>query len=234
MAHPPILLIHGAGGSHLDWPGVLRRIPGRRVLTIDLPGHGKSVGPGRDTVADYAADVVRLLDGLSVPRVIAEGQSMGGAITLQLGLSYPDQVAGLILVGTGARLRVHPDILDKILADPEATMARIIAWEYAPETSQDWRDRGLQRLRMVDPAVIHGDYDACNHFNVMDQLGAIITPALVIVGAADQMTPVKYGEYLAQHLPHARLSVIGHAGHMVSLEQSAAVLAAIQEWFSNL
>jgi pimeloyl-ACP methyl ester carboxylesterase len=145
-AAPPILLIHGSGGSHLDWPGSLRRIVGRRVLTLDLPGHGRSTPPGRETAADYAADVIGLLDALAIDTAIVAGHSLGGAIALQLALSHPERIAGLNLVGTGARLRVHSAILDHILPEPVPTAALIVQWEYAPGTSQAILDRSQRQL----------------------------------------------------------------------------------------
>jgi pimeloyl-ACP methyl ester carboxylesterase len=233
-APPPILLIHGAGGSRLDWPGVLRRIPGSRVLTVDLPGHGKSTGPGREQIADYAADLAGWLERLAIRRVVVVGHSMGGAIGLQLALAYPDRVAGLILLGAGARLRVHPDILNRIVSDPASTTALIISQEYAAGTPQASLDRGQRLLLTVDPNVMHGDLVACDRFDVMAQLGQITVPALVIAGAEDRLAPVKYSEYLAKNIPRAQLLVIERAGHMVMLEQPEAVSNAVQEWLKQL
>ncbi|MCA9959366.1 MAG: alpha/beta fold hydrolase, partial [Anaerolineales bacterium] len=51
---PALLLVHGAGGTHLDWPAELRRLPNTAVYTLDLPGHGRSALPGYDTVTAYA------------------------------------------------------------------------------------------------------------------------------------------------------------------------------------
>jgi pimeloyl-ACP methyl ester carboxylesterase len=232
-APPPILLIHGAGGSRLDWPGVLRRLPGRKVLTVDLPGHGKSTGPGRERMVDYAADLAGLLEGLAICRVIVVGHSMGGAVGLQLALAYPDRIAGLILLGAGARLRVHPDILNCIMSDPVSTTALIVSQEYAEGTPRASLDRGQRLMQAVDPNVIFGDLKACDRFDVMAQLGQIAAPALVIVGAEDRLTPVKYSEYLARNIPRAQLVVIEHAGHMVMLEQPEAVSIAVQEWLSK-
>jgi pimeloyl-ACP methyl ester carboxylesterase len=230
----PLVLVHGSGGSHLDWPGSLRRITGRRALTIDLPGHGRSTLPGREAVVDYAADVIRLLDALSNPVAVVAGHSLGGAIALQLAVSHPDRIAGLILVGTGARLRVHPAILDHILPEPVETGTLIVDWEYAPGASQSMRDKSRTQLLKTDPRVIWGDYSACNHFDIMADLDRITAPALIIVGSEDRMTPVKYSEYLAKTLSDAKLVVIEKAGHMVALEQSEAVASAVQAWIATL
>src|SRR5512139_1972635 len=107
----PVLLIHGAGESHLVWPFGLRRLPGTIVYAIDLPGHGKSAGPGRITIADYAEWLVSWLDTRRVPAAVLIGHSMGGAIAQWLALTCPDRTAALVLVATGAKLRVAPQLL---------------------------------------------------------------------------------------------------------------------------
>ena len=109
---PPLLLIHGAGGSRLHWPPGIRRLTGWRVLAIDLPGHGDSPGPGERSIEAYTGCVLEWLDEYGVERVIPAGHSMGGAIALTLALQAPDRLAGMVLVGSGARLRVAPSILE--------------------------------------------------------------------------------------------------------------------------
>ncbi len=95
VRRPVTVFIHGAGGTHLDWPAELRRLPEANAIVIDLPGHGRSGGAGRSSVSAYAADVMSLLDALKIPRAILGGHSMGGAICLTAALSYPERVQGL-------------------------------------------------------------------------------------------------------------------------------------------
>ena len=92
------------------------------------------------------------------------------------------------------------------------------------------REQAALSLEAVDPAVLHADFQACDGFDVMDRLGAIGQPALVIVGEDDQMTPVKYARHLADHLVKARLEIIPGAGHMVMLEQPARLEAILSPW----
>jgi pimeloyl-ACP methyl ester carboxylesterase len=232
-AIPPLLLIHGSGGSRLDWPPGLRELSGSHVTALDLPGHGDSSPPARDTVVDYATAVAGLLGALGIDKTILAGHSLGGAIALQVALSYPEKVHGLVLVGTGARLRVHPEIMDRILTDPADTAGLIASWAYAEAAPQTVRDATLSQLLRQDPSVVWGDYRACHHFDVMANLGAISVPSLVIVGRQDRMTPVKYSEYLARNIPDAELVVIENAGHMVTLEQPEPVRGAIAQWIRS-
>lgn len=226
----PVLLIHGAGGSHLDWPAGLRRLPQANAIALDLPGHGKSDPPGRSSIDAYAQDVIALLDALELDRVILAGHSMGGAIAQTLALSTPQRVAGLILVGTGARLRVHPDILDRVRTEPEAVAALLKDWMWGPGTPDEMRQIGYQQMLQTPPDVTYGDYLACNGFNLMDRLGDIQAPALVIGGSEDRMTAPKYAEYLRDNIPRAALIMVEGGGHMMALEQPAVVLAAIERW----
>ena len=91
----------------------------------------------------------------------------------------------------------------------------------------------FRSLAATNASVLHGDFLACDGFDVMDRLGAIDRPALVIVGEDDHMTPVKYARFLADHLPRAQLNVIPAAGHMVMLEQPAAVEDALRVWLDS-
>ena len=77
-----MVLIHGAGGDHLFWPPEMRRLPDYRVITLDLPGHGKTEGPGCQSIQDYARDVAEFMDVASLSRAVFVGHAMGGAIAL--------------------------------------------------------------------------------------------------------------------------------------------------------
>jgi pimeloyl-ACP methyl ester carboxylesterase len=136
----PVLLIHGAGGTHLHWPPEVRRLPGQPVFALDLPGHGKSTGLGQQSIPAYAGAILSWLDAMQINQAIFVGHSMGGAISQYLGLKNPDRTAGLGLVGTGARLRVLPSILDNSansLTFPSA-VAEITSCSYAPRQTPAW------------------------------------------------------------------------------------------------
>lgn len=231
---PPVVLVHGAGGTHLDWPAALRRLPGCRVITLDLPGHGRSDLPGRQSVDAYAADVIALLDALALPEVVIVGHSMGSAVGLTLGLAQSDRVAGLVLIGSGAKLRVHPDFLSRIRSEPEWVYARLGEWLWGAGIPDAMRRMARERMAEVSPFVTYGDYLACNTFDVLDQLGAIQPPTLVIAGTEDQMTPLKYSHTLVEAMPHAQLVVVQDAGHMLPLEQPAVVMDAIVDWLAQI
>lgn len=227
---PALILIHGAGGSHLHWPAALRRMPGATVYAIDLPGHGRSEGSGRERIEDYVAGIVRFMDAVEVSRGVLVGHSMGGAIAQMTALTAPERVAGLVLVGTGARLRVAPALLDGILQDARGALALITEWAWGPEADPAMVARGRQMMARVDPRVVWGDFAACDRFDIRERVGEIPAPTLVITGSEDRMTPARFGQWLAERIPGARFVLIEGAGHMVMLEKPDQVASAVREW----
>jgi pimeloyl-ACP methyl ester carboxylesterase len=92
----------------------------------------------------------------------------------------------------------------------------------------------LQRLRELDPRVLHRDYSACNAWDRTADLGAIKAPTLVICGDADRMTPLQYSLDLQRSIKTAQLVIVSGAGHMVMLEQPAFVANAIRQFLIGL
>ncbi len=108
---PSVVFIHGSGLAKGLWEYQTDALAAHvNTLALDLPGHGASDAPAFECVEDYAARVMHLIDVLRVPQPIPCGLSLGGAIALQMLLDYPEALAGGILIGTGARLRVHHTI----------------------------------------------------------------------------------------------------------------------------
>ena len=231
----PLVLVHGAGGCGALWAAQLDGLGDRaRVLAPDLPGHGDTPGPGRRTVAAYAQWLVALLDALGLGRVVLGGHSMGGAIAQAVALTHPGRLAGLVLVGTGARLRVAPRILELFRAGSLEGPRLVGGFAYAAATPPERvaaADRALGATAML---VTLGDFLACDAFDVLGEVSRICTPALVVVGREDRLTPPKYAAALVREIPGARLVEILDAGHFLQLEQPAAVNDAIRSFLGGL
>ena len=229
----PVVLIHGAGGNRLLWGSQLRGLSSaQRVVALDLPGHGRSDEPGMVTIGSYAQVVAEVLGHLGSAAVLV-GHSMGGGVALQLALEWPGLVAGLVLLGTGGRLRVAPSLLAGLQADFPSAVGAITELAFAPITASTIRKRGEAVLLGAGSATLLADFQACDSFDVLARLGEIHFPCLVICGAEDRLTPVKYSESLARGIPGARLQVIPSAGHMAMLEQPAAVSQFILTFVSG-
>ena len=227
---PVSLLIHGAAGSHLDWPPQLRVIEGMGNCALDLPGHGRSAMPGRASVNAYADDVLALAEMLRLSEILLVGHSMGGAIAMEIALRQPSTVVGLVLLATGARLRVKDTILDLVTNDYEQVVDLVTTLAWSQDAPAEIVGRGRQMMLECDPAAVELDYLACNDFDVMSDLGKLSISTLVLTGSEDQLTPPKYGRYLAEHIPGAEYVAIDDAGHMLAQERPKDVSAAIVDF----
>jgi pimeloyl-ACP methyl ester carboxylesterase len=230
----PLVLVHGAGGNLMHWPGELRRLPGHTVYALDLPGHGKSGGAGRAEIGAYAEVVRGCAEALELVPFVLAGHSMGGAIAIEFALRYPARLAGLILVGTGAKLRVAPEILTGVLDDYAGTAELLAQRAHGERADPNLLRLYTRRLREVNPQVIHDDFIACDAFDRRADVSRIVLPALILCGDADRMAPVKFSQHLHEQIAGSQLIVVPGAGHMVMLEQPAAVAASVAAFLSDL
>jgi pimeloyl-ACP methyl ester carboxylesterase len=227
-----LVFIHGSGDSARIWAHVIGQLPEIPCVALDLPGHGALLEqPGMDTpsVRDYAAFVRGEIErrGLIGARVV--GHSLGGAIALQLALDAPDALSGVALVGTGARLRVLPAVLDAARSDQEAAQRTLAQIGFAPE-HDDLSERYLRELEPLAPGMLYRDLAACNSFDCVAELGRITCPALIVVGAEDRLTPPKYALFLRDHLTRAILVELPGAGHYLPHEAPATLAGALRDW----
>ncbi len=225
-----MVFIHGAGGTHRHWGYQVQAVPGTNLYAPDLPGHGRSGGEARTSIAGYSEFLSDLLEALGLTRTTLVGHSMGGAIAQDLALNHASKVDGLILVGTGARLRVLPSILEGLPNNFQSTVEMILRYAYSDKASQELVDVGRQEWLANPPEVLHGDFLACDSFDVMGRLGEIRCPTLLICGEEDQLTPPKYSHFLQERIADATLIIIPGAGHMVMLEQPEQVSCTVEEF----
>jgi len=213
-----LLLVHGAAGSHLIWPAALRRLPHTAVYALDLAGHGRSDLPSYSNIDAYARDVLDFITELGLQQVVVAGHSMGGAITQMSGLMQPTAVAGLVLLGTGARLPVSKTILELIQTDYEQAVELLNQFYWGASHNPALSEANRQAMLNCSAEVVYGDFLACDQFDVRARLPELRLPTLVISGSADQMTPPKFGQFLADNLPQATFALIEQGGHMMALE----------------
>ncbi len=228
------VFIHGSGGMAESFYFQLREIPGSEA--VDLPGHPE--GRPCTSVDAYAEWVRGYLAGRGYRgNVVLGGHSLGGAIVQLYALKYPEELKGIILIGTGARLRVHPNILndlERALRNPEAwaeQQRREFGFNSLPPAE---RERLLQKRLRIGPAVLLNDLLCCDRFDLLDRVHLIRLPALIIVGTEDTLTPVRYARYLADKIAGSRLVVVEGATHHVHQERPVAVNAAIREFLEGL
>lgn len=233
---PTLCLIHGAGGSAGVW---IRQLEGladcARVIAIDLPGHGQSAGEGHQEIERYAAVVQGLIEGMRLQKVVLGGHSMGGAVAQAVALAHAERLAGLVLVGTGARLRVLPQIFESLERDYPEGVRFLIGLALPPGAPPALVDSLVRQTLETPQSVTIGDFRACHRFDVMSEIGKLHLPTLIISGGdEDRLTPPKYARYFQHQIPEARLTLVPGAGHYVQLERPEETTAAIRNFLASL
>jgi pimeloyl-ACP methyl ester carboxylesterase len=212
----PVILIHGAGGDHLHWPPEVRRMVGQRIFALDLPGHGKSSGIGRQSVSDYAHTILEFLNDLNISQAIVIGHAMGAAVAMTFALDHPRRMLGLGLISCGPRLQISADLLDNSASPATIPIAikTISQIAFNPRTPGRVKDQTMRRMSETRSTVLHGDFLACNIFDIGSRAGKIHIPTIVLCGLEDQITPPSTSEFLVSQIKPAQISKIKDAGHI--------------------
>lgn len=239
-AGAPLVLGHSFLCSGEMWRSQLQPLAERaRVINIDGRGHGKSGrADSRFTLYDMVADVLAVLDHLGIDRATWAGLSIGGMVALRAALTAPERVSSLILLDTHAGAE---EPLKKLKYQAMAIGVRLLGIRpFLPtvmplffgrttlKTNPSLVDEWRAKLAQVHVPSMLRTLDALrNRDSVVARLGEIQAPALVIVGAEDKALSPACSRQIAAALPHASLRIVSDSGHLSTLEQPAAVTAAM-------
>lgn len=227
---PILFFIHGAGGTHRIWERQMEFF--KDAVAIDLPGH--DVGAGKRTIDEYVEEVKKFCDERGLKNIVMVGHSMGGAIAQKFAIDHPECLRAIILVCTGAKLRVNPIIFDRIERNYEEAVELITELFFSDKATSESKTKTAEEMRKIGAEVTHGDFEACDKFNVMDRLNEIKLPALIVCAGEDRLTPVKYSEYLNTNISNSRLETIADAGHMVMQEKPDEFNQTLEEFVKEL
>jgi pimeloyl-ACP methyl ester carboxylesterase len=234
---PPLLLVHGMGGSWETW---LANIPGlaehHRVIAVDLPGFGGSDAlPTEDSFEGYVHSLRALLDELAIPSVALVGHSLGGLVALSFAAQEPERTRCLVLVSGGGvelsalRLRAIQMVfrcLAAVLAVPgfhrlltTRVVGRLVTWP-AVHAHRDVPTDLLRRMvpHRVSPGFMDAVRRGSEQLAVLD-LRRVTAPVLLIWGRHDRILPFTTGERLDSSLRQSRLVVLEGAGHCAMFER---------------
>ncbi len=251
---PPFLLLHGFTGSSGAWgrPLLQRLAAERRVIALDLPGHGASAAPAeprRYAFAAVIADLADVLDALDVPQAVWIGYSMGGRLALGAGLLLRDRVARLVLESASPGLERAADRrarrgTDETLArsiESDGLKAFVERWERQPlfttqralpeSTRAAIRARRLSNRPEALAACLRG-LGAGMQPSLWSALEHVDVPALLVAGSKDEKFVALNGR-MEKALPHARLRVVPGAGHAVHLEDPETWLSAVLDFVAG-
>jgi pimeloyl-ACP methyl ester carboxylesterase len=228
-----IIFVHGAGGSAATWFMQLRGLSTDfHIVAVELNGHGRSQDRNEiDSTHSYLNDIDEIVSKFKKP--VLAGHSMGGALTQLYALAHPEKLSGIVLVSTGARLRVTPVVFDSLDNDFETYVELVGNFMFHENTSDEMREASKHEVRKCPVHIIRRDFELCDKFDIMQKVSTIKLATLILVGDGDIMTPVKYSSYLHDKIEDSVMHVIESAGHSVMLEQSSIFNKHIAEWVNG-
>jgi len=237
---PALVFVHGAALDHSVWQWQSRYFAhhGFAVLAVDLPGHGRSPGVARTTIAALADWIAALVEAAGLPRAVLVGHSMGALAALDTALRHPERVAKLALLGTSVPLPVGDAFLAAARDDSPAAIEMESVWGHArnsllaqsPVPGISLLGASRQLNARVKPGVQHTDLQACNAYRpAVDALRALRLPTLVIAGRRDHMAQFKAGAMLAEQIPGATFVPLD-TGHAIMNEAPRETLDALRRF----
>jgi len=228
-----IILVHGSGGCGDIWRYQTDYFPDSHA--VNLPGHPHNQIP--ESVEECVEWLNKYIKEKGFKDVVLAGHSFGGAIVLMYALKYPQELKGIIIIGSGAKLRVdHSTYLapceEAIKGDPHRWHEMIE--EMYRLTPADYGREIIEKQKAIGPAVMLNDFLCCDKFDIMDRVHEIKLPALIICGESDVWTPVKYANYLGAKITNSRVVIVPQSGHFVFAEKPEVVNKAIEDFVKAL
>lgn len=233
----PLLMVHGFTGGREDFGSVLGGLAqDRRVVAVDLPGHGGSEGPddeGAYGLGALAGWVLRVATALGLDELHLLGHSLGGLLAQRAAAASSQRLRSLVLAGTGlgalreeAAARV---VRIAVAARDEGPEAAVAATFDDQQPAPDERARALERFRRLLPAAVVG---GARNLIGAEPLGAFLrgidVPVLVLHGDADEHWTAAEQRLLAATVAGAQRVVVPDAGHNPHLERPDAWLALVR------
>jgi pimeloyl-ACP methyl ester carboxylesterase len=252
------VFVHGLSGS---WPNWLEQLPvlaaRRRVIAMDLPGFGHSPMPSWPiSISAYAQMLDRLLDVLGIDAAALVGNSMGGFISAELAISYPQRVERLVLVSAaGISTYDNRDALRAlpVLRRAERILTAYTAWMASKSDTVARRARLREATLSVVtrhpsrlPAALAAEQlrgsgkpgfiqalEANLDYDFRERLPEIACPTLIVWGEEDRLITARDAQVFAELIPDSRVVMYADTGHMSMLERPEAFNALLEEFLSE-
>ena len=236
----PLMLVHSLGCDHHMWDhqlGVLSAA--RRVVAIDLRGHGESDASAGDyTLERLGRDVVDVADDLGIERFDYCGLSIGGLIGQWLGLHAGGRVRTLTLCNTGAKIseverwneRIEVARTQGMGPLVDAVIERWFTEEFVDEHPEEI-ERFRTQLLETDPEGYAGCCAAIRGADLRDEIHTIGARTLLVAGTRDIATPPELAEFLHSQIEDSSLVTL-EAGHLSNVEQPDAFTDAITRFLA--
>jgi 3-oxoadipate enol-lactonase len=225
------VFIHGSGCTGSVFAAQAAVFPGS--YAVDLPGHGTPPLQEPASIALYADAIERELETRGIEGAVLCGNSMGGAIALEVGLRKNPRVGAIVMLGSGSKLRVAPALFESFERDFEAGVRGVVPMFFANPTPA-LIETSVAEMLAVGQAQTVADFRACDAFDATERLGDLAVPLLALTGEQDRLTPPKYAAFLADRVPGAEARILPDAGHLAMVERPDQTNAALRAFVDRL
>jgi len=234
----PLVLIHGMAGDASFWSSMVRALgAGHRVIIPELRGHGRSAQPadGRYSIGDHAADLVAVVEGLGLERVVLVGHSFGASVALEAATLMPTQVAGMLLLdAAGDFSYVPPEALEGFIAGMEhpAHYTETVegAFDVALEgATADTERRVRAAIMAAPPVMIVAMYKSLLRYKPTDALARYSGPLLLVTAPSNSASFA-----LHELCPEVPRRHIDGVSHWMMMDHPKAVARLVEEFVATL
>lgn len=246
----PVVILRGLGRTVKHWLGYEQQLAQNfQVITIDHRGVGASTAPCRwgTSIYDLADDVAAVLDKLAIERAHIMGVSLGGMVTLAMGVRHAHRCKSLVTVNTSiagqrvlrlsipaataivtglaSRSELHDKLVDVLVGtDIDAGGRKDIARRYAEIEKNDGIFVNTVAKQLV----------AASRFMVAGKLRTMKVPTLVVYGTEDRFVPNLNSRRLMDYLPDAKIVSVRGGGHELTLDKGPELTAILCDWVRDL
>jgi pimeloyl-ACP methyl ester carboxylesterase len=240
---PAVLLVHGWTCNRTFWERQVQALRARHtVVTVDLRGHGESDRPpGPYSIEKLAADVAGVILQLGLGASHVCGISLGGMVGFQLAVDRPSLVRSLVVINSGPKfpgrsIKGRLALFSRrmiIRTRGMKGMGKVVAKKLYPRKEQVYlREQFVERFARNDKRSYLATLRAIKYFDLMDRIGAIRCPVLVVSGDRDY-TPVRAKAAYLPKLANARLAVVQDSGHATPMDQPDRLNALLDEFWRS-
>jgi pimeloyl-ACP methyl ester carboxylesterase len=234
---PALVLVHGFTDTSRSYSLLAPHLAGRRLLIPDLRGHGLSAGADADGLADYAADLIALIEARGLHRPILVGHSLGGMAAIQACFERPDLFSGLVVVASSPRPEIgadHPIAAGvAALRDPIQPSDPFYAYWHDCRSGvpAPFLEKVAEEASMMPAYRWRSILDMVRGIDLRATASLVDVRALIVNGADDPLFGPEHRAALAAALPHATVADLPGCGHNPHWEEPAAVAEAIGRHF---